>query len=98
MNARLGIAELAERNGRSMNAEVVARLEASFEQDESQKTIDELQADAEMLQGIVKGLEARFDAYKEERQNTRMWMLHAVNAVAHGEPIPPLPGIEPDET
>lgn len=85
------IAALAEQNGRSMNAEVVARLEASFEHDVTKKTLDELQDEYEKVKVKVTDLHEKFNAYISERLTMRDWTLAAINAAMNGEPAPPMP-------
>lgn len=92
------IAEAATASGRSMNAEVVARLEASFEHDETQATLDELQEEYEKVQVSVESLDKQFKAYLSERQTMQAWMKEAIEAVFHGQPAPPMPAINIDPT
>lgn len=73
------IAEAAKANNRSMNAEIVARLEASFPSLED-KIRDarkaELAAIREQIKTIVEGIHAgTFDGYSERTQRIKLALL-----------------------
>jgi hypothetical protein len=53
------IKEAAHDNRRSMNAEVIARLQASFEEDAGEVTPDQMELLMELLKKLIETLEAQ---------------------------------------
>lgn len=60
------IAETARQNGRSMNAEIVARLEETMERDAS---LDELWKKVELLESYISDIDDRLGITRYEKKN-----------------------------
>lgn len=88
------VEEASEANRRSMTAEIIARLTASFDNDTPENEMADVRKTHAELRNVAEQLKEERDKFKIQRAQTLQWVAAAIDATLKNRPAPPMPDLD----